>query len=221
MFVRRPDRPRRTDATPDPPRMEELRSYLPAALAFAVFAAAHSALASARVKRAVLQLAPGIDRGYRLAYNVLAGILLGAAWWALPADRLLVTVPPPASWALHAVRLAGMALLAASVRHVDGLAFLGIRQLSVKPGYLDEPERGRLIRKGAHAWIRHPIYTGLFLVLIGTPTVGVRDLVVLVLAVVYMAVGARHEERGLVARFGEDYEDYRREVGAFWPRGRT
>lgn len=201
--------------------MEELRSYLPAAFAFAVFAAAHSALASTWVKRAILQRAPGLDRGYRLAYNVLAGILLVVAWWALPADRLLVSIPPPASWALHAVRLAGVALLAASLRHVDGLAFLGIRQLAVKPGYLDEPERGRLIRKGAHAWIRHPIYSGLFLVLVGTPTVGVRDLVVLVLAVLYMVVGARHEERGLSARFGAEYERYRKEVGAFWPRWRA
>lgn len=201
--------------------MEELHAYLPSALAFAGFAGAHSALASTRTKRAILERAPWFDRGYRLAYNVLAGILLGLAWWALPPDRLLASIPPPASWAMHALRLAGAALLAASVRHVDGLAFLGIRQLSVKPGYLDEPERGRLIRKGAHAWIRHPIYTGLFLVLIGTPTVGVRDLVVLVMAVLYMAVGARHEERGLVARFGKEYEDYRREVGAFWPRWRA
>jgi len=37
------------------------------------------------------------------------------------------------------------------------------------------------------------------------------------LAVEYAMVMA--EERDLVIRFGQEYEDYRRRTGAFWPRG--
>lgn len=197
-----------------------IAAYLPAALAFTIFAGAHSLLASTRTKRALLARRPGLARAYRLGYNLLSIMLLGVAWALLPPDRLLLTVPPPGSWALHAVRVAGLAILVGSVRHIDGLAFLGIRQVRETPAYLDEPDRGRLIRHGLHGWIRHPIYTGLFLFLAGTPTVGVRDVVMLALATLYMGIGARHEERALVARFGQDYEAYRREVGAFWPRWR-
>jgi protein-S-isoprenylcysteine O-methyltransferase Ste14 len=88
---------------------------------------------------------------------------------------------------------------------------------------LQEAARGHhLATEGAYAWMRHPQYDGLLLVMIGFllqwPTFPTL-LMFPVLVVVYTRL-ARAEEREVAARFGETWRAYADSTPAFVPRGR-
>ena len=76
-----------------------------------------------------------------------------------------------------------------------------------------------LIRTGPYGIVRHPIYTGALLALLGTSIVYIytRWLMGLVLAVLALKLKSLREERFMTDQFGEEYTDYRREVKALIP----
>jgi protein-S-isoprenylcysteine O-methyltransferase Ste14 len=78
----------------------------------------------------------------------------------------------------------------------------------------------RLIQSGPYGWVRHPIYSGLLLALLGTViTIGTPQACVGV-AVIFIAVVRKMalEEQWMAAQFGNEYEVYRRRVNALIPR---
>jgi len=78
----------------------------------------------------------------------------------------------------------------------------------------------KLIRTGPYARIRHPIYTGMLLALVGTGLVvdRYRVLVGLAMALFGFARKARKEEAFLAAQFGEAFEEHRRQTGFLLPK---
>jgi len=78
---------------------------------------------------------------------------------------------------------------------------------------------GGMVSDGIYRYARHPQYTGLFLVITGFlvqwPTL-LTVLMAPVLLYAYVRL-ARSEEQMMLARFGEDYEHYRKVVPAFFP----
>lgn len=81
----------------------------------------------------------------------------------------------------------------------------------------------RLITNGPYRWVRHPIYSGMLLALLGTALVRdqVRGLLAVVLLYVGFRVKSRIEERFMTNTFGAEYESYRRTTGGIFPRGRA
>ena len=85
-----------------------------------------------------------------------------------------------------------------------------------------EPEKHeqRLVATGIRARMRHPYYVGHFCELAGW-SLGTGLLVnyaLLAFAVITGVIMVRAEERELVARFGDSYRRYMREVPAFFPK---
>jgi methanethiol S-methyltransferase len=80
--------------------------------------------------------------------------------------------------------------------------------------------RGELVTDGIYAYVRHPQYLGLFLLIVSLliqwPTI-LSVLMAPVLFVVYVRL-ARREEGELETLFGEVYRDYKARVPAFFPR---
>lgn len=76
-----------------------------------------------------------------------------------------------------------------------------------------------LIRSGPYALVRHPIYSGLLLALIGTAVVvgRWRALIAFVLFLAGLLVKMRKEEQFMREQFGEQYARYRAEVPALVP----
>jgi protein-S-isoprenylcysteine O-methyltransferase Ste14 len=77
-----------------------------------------------------------------------------------------------------------------------------------------------LVRRGLYRWVRHPIY-GLSVALMlasAVVTLTIPMAAVAGLHFIAMSLKVRHEEQHLAASFGTEYEQYRREVGRFWPR---
>ena len=81
-------------------------------------------------------------------------------------------------------------------------------------------QAGRLACEGLYGLVRHPQYTGLFVGLFGEgvvhwPTIfSVTLFPIIVLAYVLLAY---REERDMIGKFGERYEEYRRRVPMFFP----
>jgi protein-S-isoprenylcysteine O-methyltransferase Ste14 len=76
-----------------------------------------------------------------------------------------------------------------------------------------------LIRRGPYAIVRHPIYSGFLLGVLGTALAlgEVRGLVALALAFAGWYLKARNEEQFLVEQFGDAYVGYRRNVKQLIP----
>lgn len=77
-----------------------------------------------------------------------------------------------------------------------------------------------LVQDGVYGVIRHPQYSGLFLIIIGQiihwPTIPTLVLAPFIIAL-YVHL-ARREEAGLVVRLGDSYREYQRAVPRFVPR---
>lgn len=182
------------------------------ALSLVVFYALHSLLAWTGVKRwAALRL--GLVRWYRLTYSIVSVLLLLWVWQAYRAAPS-TALWTPARWAMIPgllLLVGGAALAVVAVLRFGGAAFLGLQA--------EVP--GALVRSGLHGRMRHPIYTGTIVLLLGwlllSPTAATA--LCIGLTFVYLPIGITLEERKLIDLFGEDYRRYRREVPALWPHG--
>ncbi len=78
----------------------------------------------------------------------------------------------------------------------------------------------RLIRSGPYRYLRHPIYSGVLLGIVGTAVaVGEwRGFVALAMMSANYFMKARREERVLAGQFGEEYTEYRKQAGFLTPR---
>ena len=80
--------------------------------------------------------------------------------------------------------------------------------------------QGKLVTDGIYSRVRHPQYSGLFLVSVGLiiqwPTLATLILWP-VMFVVYCRLALR-EERGMIELFGQRYLQYKKSVPAFFPR---
>ena len=97
-----------------------------------------------------------------------------------------------------------------AVRHLG-------KQLRILAGLYADHE---LIRTGPYAVVRHPVYASLFIMMLATGLLFARWPLLLLSVALYIA-GTEiriHAEEGLLrARFGEEFEEYRRKVPAYLP----
>jgi len=77
-----------------------------------------------------------------------------------------------------------------------------------------------LIRTGPYAWVRHPIYSGLILALMGTALARrePRGLISIILIGLGFWIKMRMEEQFMRKTFGPEYESYSQSTGALIPR---
>jgi len=77
-----------------------------------------------------------------------------------------------------------------------------------------------LIRTGLYRWIRHPIYTGILLGMIGTAMIRghLRGWIGVAIVFAGFYYKARREERFLQEEFGAGFEEHARRTGMFLPK---
>ncbi len=199
-----------------------------AAYAFGLWtgwAVLHSVLASRRVKAAV-ELVAGPVRFplYPLGYTLISLWTFYVVMQKEPdLPQLIWLVEGAAGYGMHALQAAGVGLLVWAAFTVDGLAFLGLRQLGhlLRRQLPQEPDPVRAFRTGgAYGFVRHPMHLGGILILALQPRMTLNALVFAVFGCLYIVVGSLLEERRMAATLGELWDDYRRKVPMFlpWPR---
>ena len=140
-----------------------------------------------------------------------AWICGGVALWFTRRSLLAATRP---SWFAMA---AGFALIA-----VEGYLLVRVeRELGTRRlvGHAELTGTGEMFSSGLYARVRHPRYAGMFSAVLGAALLAGTRLLWLVVLLwwPFALLAIRMEERELTARFGADYEDYRKRVPAFLP----
>jgi protein-S-isoprenylcysteine O-methyltransferase Ste14 len=81
-------------------------------------------------------------------------------------------------------------------------------------------EEHQLIRTGPYRWVRHPIYSGMILSLVGAALVDgeFRGILAILLVLLGFYIKSRMEDGFMQNTFGEEYEAYRKSTGALIPR---
>ncbi len=163
---------------------------------------------ASRTKRTVEQQ----SRASSLAHR----IPLGAAWWLLIVPRW----HPPLNWQIlprsPILQITGAAIC------ICGLLFtLWARQTLAGNWSSDVTfkQDHELVRRGPYRIVRHPIYTGLLLMWLGTAIyIGqLRGVISLVLVAIGFWIKLRQEERLMLQHFPDAYPNYRRDVRALIP----
>jgi protein-S-isoprenylcysteine O-methyltransferase Ste14 len=170
---------------------------------FALFAAHHSLFARDGVK-AVLARAvpPELMRSTYVWVASLLFMLLLAAWQ--PVGGVLYDVDGWAAAAAGLLQLAGIVLIASAVRAIDPLELAGIRPAAWGASPLQV--------RGPYGFIRHPLYLGWMLVVLGAGRMtGDRALFAWITSI-YLVAAVPWEERSLERVFGDAYARYRARV---------
>jgi len=183
---------------------------------WALYGLIHSALARPASKAWFRTRFPHRFRAYRLLFNLLAALLLGPPLWLLFSypGEVLWRWPQGVGWFADATALAALAGFLWSMKIYDSREFLGLRQFRQTSAQPDRPAPLRL--SWAHRFVRHPWYF-LGLVILWTREMNAAWLVSAVILTLYILVGSRREENDLVARYGEQYREYRKRVPALIP----
>src|SRR5262252_426233 len=175
------------------------------ALLFTVFAVHHSVFARDQVKG---WMAYGVPEPLlRSVYVWIESVLLittCAAW--RPVGGELYRHAGVLAVVHAASQLAGLAIIAQSVRAIDALELAGIHQ----PPAMSETVALQIT--GPYGWVRHPIYFGWLLLTFGAAHMTGDRLFFAVIAAVYLLIAMPFEERSLRTSFGERYVEYQRLV---------
>lgn len=181
---------------------------------FVFFAFVHSLLADSKAKRMARRITSSADRYYRLAFVLLAAVMVMPFFYILLyfPDRTLYVVPSPWKWLMISGQVLAVLALFGALRQTGVSYFLGLTQISGRQ------EEVGLVTDGFYCHLRNPLFFfgAAFLWLF--PTMTVNLLTFNLLATLYFYVGALHEEKSLKKEFGEEYEDYRRRIPMFIPR---
>jgi protein-S-isoprenylcysteine O-methyltransferase Ste14 len=153
---------------------------------------------------------PTESRLTRLILVICSFVLLGFPSVPIPyLNRRFLPRTLWCFWVGAALTAAGLLFAIWARRH---LGTNWSREVTVKQGH-------ELITTGPYALVRHPIYTGLLLAIIGTAVAGGkwRGLVAVLLVLIAIWRKLKLEEKWMSERFGETYQAYARRVAALVP----
>ena len=221
------------------------------ALAWLSFGIVHSLLARQKANRALDAALGGFARiAYNLIAAVHLAAILTLEWRGFPG-KIAFDPPLWLDAPMVAVQVAGWFLLFVALVQYDLGRFGGLTQAKVivhrrgsrrgggrgARGYgpmaqapLEAPEpppdipHARLeplTTRGVNSYVRHPLYTAMFLVFWGR-AFDEAALMTALWATLYLVIGTRFEERKLLQIYGEDYALYSAAVPRFFPvRGKA
>ena len=166
----------------------------------------HSWLAADRVKEFIQQQTGKGYRYYRLGYSILStiGLLAMLICNAWVKGNYLFQPNGVSRYISLMLASFGVIIIKLAFKNYSLRTFIGLT-----------PEKeDALHREGILNRVRHPIYSGTILIVIGyflfTPNLA--TLVSCVCIFIYLAIGITLEEKKLVKRFGDSYRDYQKEV---------
>lgn len=180
------------------------------------FAAIHSIVASLRFKRFLRKLlGRRVDTTYMPAFSIMAVLTLLPLAYVLYKNpgTFLYIVPSPWRWLMVGGQLA--AAIVAPMAFRDAPHRFRVSSQLAGSG---TAEAGHLDVRGVYRWVRDPfLFSGLAIMWL-TPFMTVNLLIVYVLTTIYLYLGSLHWESRLIAQFGDEYLEYKKQVRRIIPR---
>ena len=197
-----------------------MMQYVALIAGWVFFYAMHSVLALDSMKAFIKNTFQSCFPYYRIGYNVFNVLLFLALVYnqfSLPQELLF-----PPSMVLKIlgtiVFLLGVVVLNIAFSSFNKREFIGLEQLNEikQPAIIAEK---KLVKSGLYGYVRHPLYFGVILMLLGAVLFlpNVPMLLFVMVSLVYLPIGVTLEERKLVAEFGAQYQTYQREVKMLFP----
>jgi len=185
-----------------------------------LFGLQHSVMARPGFKQWWTRLVP--QPAERSSYVFASGITLALLLWLWqPVNGVVWSQSSPdiilVLWILFAI---GWLYLVAATFVTNHFDLFGLRQ-----GWLFL--RGKactpvpFTRNWMYRYSRHPMMAGILVGLWATPHMTLTHLLLAAGFSLYIVIGVSFEERELLARFGDKYQRYRRQVGMLMPRLRN
>lgn len=173
----------------------------------------HSFLVTDAVKIFFIEKVKFSQRGYRLFYVTFSVLSL---IWLL---YYTATLPHHYLWISAISKFLGLVLATYGIfitreafRKYHTKAFLGLAEPAL--------ESKKLVKDGLQKYIRHPLYAGTILLLLGfflyMPTL--ENAAVVSISIAYIFVGIYLEEKKLTRTFGDEYLRYKEKVPMLIPK---
>jgi methanethiol S-methyltransferase len=197
---------------------------------FTVFALHHSVFARLPVRALIARAAGGgLERSVYVWVASLLLIAVCALWRPVPG--VVWTVGGAAVWVLAGLQLVAVWLTLGSAVVIDVWELAGVRLTpnSQTPDSQPTQSQGNGVRSvgrwsgeavgnwefkttGPYGWVRHPIYSGWFLLVFATPSMTMTRFVFAATSAAYLLVAIPLEERSLAKTAGAAYARYLRQV---------
>jgi protein-S-isoprenylcysteine O-methyltransferase Ste14 len=193
-----------------------LPSLIVNTLLLGLFAIQHSVMARPAFKRWWTRFVPhSIERSTFVLLASLALLLLYWQWrpltsvvWSVENAFGVIT--------LNTISGIGWALVLISTFLINHFELFGLRQVFARLRGVALPE-ARFKAPSLYKSVRHPIYLGFLLAFWATPHMTSGHLLFAIGTTGYILIGIRLEERDLIAQFGEQYRNYRKQVSMLIP----
>ena len=171
---------------------------------FTIFALHHSVFARTGIRAWVSRTCPDLERSIYVWVASALFIAVCALWRPVPG--VVWSVTGPAAWGLWALQAAGVWLTLRSARALDvrGLAGLAPAAREIGPTEFKTA--------GPYGWVRHPIYSGWFLMVLPAPAMTTTRLVFAVVSCAYLLIAIPLEERTMRASPDGGYDRYMKKV---------
>ena len=208
--------PKSIDVGPSVPIVEAVVVNL---LLLSLFALQHSVMARRSFKQWWTRFIPhSIERSVYVLFASL--ILLLLVWQWRPIPTVVWTIEDPnIATALSGLSMFGWLIVLFSSFQIDHFELFGLQQVFTHHT-VQSFGSSRFKTPFVYRLVRHPIYLGFIIAFWATPTMTVGHLLFAIVTTAYIFVGASLEERDLMTLFGDQYRQYRAQVGMLlpWPR---
>ena len=172
---------------------------------FTIFALHHSVFARTGIRAWVSRRCPALERS--IYVWVASALFLGVCALWRPVPGVVWSVTGPAAWGLWALQAAGVWLTLRSARALDVRGLAGLA-----PSRAGDTGPIEFKTSGPYGWVRHPIYSGWFLMVLPAPVMTMTRLVFAVVSCAYLLIAIPLEERTMRASPGGEYGRYAQKV---------
>lgn len=182
--------------------------------------ALHSFLAHQKIKNLVNRYLGKYFRFYRIFFNIVSIVLLLLILkyqFSLPKESLFQSSMITSLIGIF-VFIVGVLILGYSFYTFNLSEFFGFQQMKAHQDSQVKEEK-ELVKSGLYAYVRHPLYFGVIVLLLGALLyLPYYSTLAFVLATyLYLPFGVSLEENKLVDEFGSKYKTYQKEVKMLIP----